>query len=93
MIQKKVIGFYENFQLLPAYSMQTFKKIFVIGFFKIGISKFGPNVANTTLRSVAYKNVEYRDLEHEDIQCLEEEKKHGEVHKATSYLLSKGSIF
>ena len=54
-------------------------------FFEMGISIFGPNVANLTLK--------YGDPVHEDIQRLGESQRHGKAHKATSYALSKGSIF
>ena len=67
--------------------------MFITRFFEIGISIFGPNMANPTLKHVAYKDIEYGDQVHEGIQCLQEEKKHEEVPKATSYALSKGSIF
>ena len=67
--------------------------MFVIGFLEIGISIFGLNVANPTLTFVAYKDAEYGDWVHEDIQRLKEAKQHEEARKATSYALSKGSIF
>ena len=61
------MGLYAKCQFFPTYYMQTFKEMFVTGFFQIGISIFGPNVANPALRYVAYKDAEYGDLVHEDI--------------------------
>ena len=65
--RKKVMDLYARCQFLSAYCMQTFKEMFVIGFFDIDISIFGPNMASSTLKYVAYKDVEYGDLVHEDI--------------------------
>ena len=66
------MGLYARCQLLPAYCMQKFEEMFIIGFFEIGVSIFGPNVANPTLKYVAYKDAKYGDPIHKDIQCLKE---------------------
>ena len=51
--RKQVMGFYAKCQFLLAYYMQTFKDMFVTGFFHKSISIFGPNIGNPTLKYVA----------------------------------------
>ena len=85
----QIMGIYARCQFLPAYHMQTFKEIFVTGFFDTGLSIFGPHVQNPTLRYVAFKDAESKDPVHQAILQEEERRRKEDERQATMYALAR----